>query len=186
MFWSKFKLVTTFALCSVVLLTGSAFIARRALGFAQSQPEAAKPQSKSSGGQGGAPIGSPAAPSEPINLTANEQARLDVAKKIRDGMHKRYVEGETDLISYLRWQKRYDDIAGEMAKSDADRLRHYESQVATMKQIEQRSRELYRNGMITGTDVLVAELERLEAEIALERFKATIKNVPAPNHKSGQ
>ena len=46
MFWSKFKLVTTFALCSVVLLTGSAFIARRALGFAQSQPEAAKPQSK--------------------------------------------------------------------------------------------------------------------------------------------
>ncbi|MGO9462624.1 MAG: sigma-70 family RNA polymerase sigma factor [Isosphaeraceae bacterium] len=184
MFWSKFKLITASALFGAVLLTGSAVIGRRAMGFPRPQTDAAKPQSKSTVGQGGAPVAPAAAPSAPTKLTANQQARLDLARKIRDGMLKRYIAGEIDLIAYLRWQKRYDDIAGEMARGDAERRRHYESQVATMKQIEDRSRELYRNGMITETDLLVAELERLEAEAALEKFKATVKNEPVPDNKT--
>ncbi len=183
MFWTKFKLITASALFGAVLLTGSAVIGRRAMGFPRPQTDAAKPQSKSTVGQGGAAAAPAAAPSEPTKLTANEQARLDVAKKIRDQMLKRYTGGEISFVTYLQSQKRFDDIVGQMAKNDTDRLRHYERQVAHMKQIEESSRELYRNGMITETDVLVAELERLEAEAALEKFKARVKEEQAPGHK---
>ncbi len=183
MFWTKFKLITASALFGAVLLTGSAVIGRRAMGFPRPQTDAAKPQSKSTVGQGGALAVPAAAPSEPTKLTANEQARLDVAKKIRDQMLKRYTGGEISFVTYLQSQKRFDDIVGQMAKNDTDRLRHYERQVAHMKQIEESSRELYRNGMITETDVLVAELERLEAEAALEKFKARVKEEQAPGHK---
>jgi len=185
MFWSKFKLVTASALCGAVLLAGSAVIGRRAMGFPRPQTDAAKPQSKSTVGQGGAPVAPAAAPSEPIKLTANEQARLDVAKKIRDGMQKRFSAGEISFITFLQWQKRCDDIEVEvMVKTDADRVRFHERQVATLKQIEQASREIYRNGMITETDVLVAELERLEAEAALEKFKARVKDGQVPDNKA--
>jgi len=184
MFWSKFKLVAASALCGAAILTGSAMIGRRAMGFPRPQTDAAKPQSKASVGQGNVPVAPAAARSGPIKLTANEQARLDVAKKIRDTMFKLYTGGEIGLIAYLQWQKRYDDIAGEVAKSDADRLRHYESGVAIMKQVEDRSRELYRLGQATGTDVLVAELERLEAEAALEKFQATVKKGQVPDNKT--
>jgi RNA polymerase sigma-70 factor (ECF subfamily) len=180
MFWSKFKLITASALCVAALLTGSAVIGRRAMGFPRPQTDGAKPQSKSSVGQGGAPVAPASARSEPIKLTAKELARHDVAKKIRDQMFQRYTGGEIDLIAYLRWQKRYNDIVGEMAKSDADRLRHYESQVAVMKKIEERSRELYRLGQVTATDVLIAELERLEAEVALEKLQAAVKKGAGP------
>ncbi len=184
MFWSKFKLITASALFGAVLLTGSAVIGRRAMGFPRPQTDAGKPHSKSPDGQGGAPVAPAAARSEPIKLTANEQARLDVAKKIRDGMHRRFTGGEISVIEYLKWQKRYDEIVGEMAKTDADRLRHYETGVAIMKQIEERSRDLYRTGQASETDVLVAELERLEAEAALEKFKARVNGGQVPGHKA--
>ncbi len=184
MFWSKFRLITASALFGAVLLTGSAVIGRRAMGFPRPQTDAGKPHSKSPDGQGGAPVAPAAARSEPIKLTANEQARLDVAKKIRDGMHRRFTGGEISVIEYLKWQKRYDEIVGEMAKTDADRLRHYETGVAIMKQIEERSRDLYRTGQASETDVLVAELERLEAEAALEKFKARVNGGQVPGHKA--
>jgi len=184
MFWTKFKLVAAGGLCAAVILTGSAVIGREAMGSPRQQAGAAKLQSKTSVGQGGTPVKSFIVNPERIKLTANEQARLDVAKKIRDVMFKSFSEGEIDLIDYLRWQQRYDDIVGEMARSDADRLRHYESHVALMKQIEERSRELFRLGRTTQTNLLVAELERLDAEIALERFRASVKQGQVPASKA--
>ena len=182
MFWNKFKVVAGSVLCGAAILTGSTVIACRAMGFPRPQADGARPQSKTPVEKGGVLNVPSTVASGLTKLTANEQARLDVAKKIRDRMFTRYSEGESDLVSYLRWQKRYDEIVGEIAKTDADRLRHYERQVAVMKQIEERSRQLYRNGQITETDVLIAELEHLEAEAALQRFQATLRKGAVPDN----
>jgi hypothetical protein len=177
MFWSRFRLVATSVLCTAGILAGSAVVGRRAMGLQWPKPDTTKGQSRSSIADGGVPLG-PAVPAsqQSTQLTANEQARLDLAKKIRDAMLKRFSGGEIGIIEFLQWQKRYSDIVGEVAKTDVDRLRHYESQVVIMKQLENSIREIYRKGMASETDMLVAELERLEAEGALEKFQTAIKN----------
>jgi RNA polymerase sigma factor (sigma-70 family) len=176
MFWSKFKLVAASVLCGTTILAGTALIARRAMGFPGPQAGSAKPPDDSTTRRGGARVEPAGVHAKRPALTANEQARLDLARKIHDVMFKRYSKGEIDLMAFLRWQKRHDEIVGEMAKTDADRLRHHESQVAVMKKIEEHSRNLYRNGTITETDMLMIELERLEAEAALEKFKAGVRD----------
>ena len=56
--------------------------------------------------------------------------------------------------------------------TDADRVRFLELQVATLKQIEDRTRELFRGGSVTRHELLTTQLARLDAEYALAKVKA--------------
>jgi RNA polymerase sigma factor (sigma-70 family) len=184
MFWNEMKLVTTAFLCGAVILGGSAVIGRRALAYRGPQKGNAKAQAETLVTQAPELKREPASRPSVFNVrTANEQARLDVAKKIRDAMAKRFAARGVDLMTYLRWEKRYKEIELDTARTDADKLRIYESQVALMKQIEQASKGLYRNGMIAQTDMFVAELERLDAEVAVEKLKARIGSERGPDRQ---
>ncbi len=56
-------------------------------------------------------------------------------------------------------------------KTEADRIRFLERQVATLKQIEEAARKRFDSGQDHGEDVLTAELARLDAEYALAKAK---------------
>lgn len=186
MFWGKLKLVTASILCGAAVFTTTAVAGRLAMGFQRLPAETPNPQAKHQDGTGHAHEGHVSAGATITIMTANEHARLVVLKKIHDSMLKRYEAGEIDLMGFLGWLKRHDEILEGMARTDDDRLRLRESQVAVMKHIEERARQLYRNGQVTETDALIAELERLEAEADLERFKARLKDAQHSDHKAAK
>ncbi len=83
-----------------------------------------------------------------------------------------FHEGEIGITEYLTAQKHFDEVVADvMVKTDADRVRHLESQVAGLKQLEDRARKLHASGMIRESDVLTLELARLDAEYALLQAK---------------
>src|SRR5262249_43026757 len=159
MFWSKVKIVAASVLCSAVLLAGSAEIGRRALGFAHLQTGSADSKAERRPGKGGRSLDSGAVRFDPAILRAKERARLDLIKQIRDSKLRLFREGESDASEYLKWEKRYHQIAAETAQNDVDRLREYEAAVASMKEIEVIAGTLYRSGQIKQSDVLIVELE---------------------------
>ena len=179
MFWGKLKVLTASVVCGAALLAGSAAIGRRALGFPGSQTGSAEPKTEPRAGQGGGPLVPFGIFFDPASLQAKQRARLSLVTQIRDSMLRLFREGESNANEYLQWEKRYHEIAAETAQNDAERLRAYEASVSSMKQIEAIAGALYKSGQIKQSDVLVVELERVEAEIALEKFKARMMELPA-------
>jgi outer membrane protein TolC len=68
--------------------------------------------------------------------------------------------------------KRYDEVAADIVKTEADRIRFLERRVDTLRKIERAVRKLFDSGHVRQTDVLTAELARLDAEYALAKAKA--------------
>ena len=110
------------------------------------------------------------------DLEAIGQARVAVAKKLRDASMTLWQQGEISITEYLLAQKRYDEVVAEvMVKTDADRIQFLERRVAGLKQLEEAGRKLYRSGMIRQSDVFSAELARLDAEYDLAKARVTMK-----------
>jgi outer membrane protein TolC len=101
---------------------------------------------------------------------------MDLAQRMRDSAFRLYQEGEMSVVDYLAAQKRYDEVVADVTvKTDADRIRFLERQVATLKQIEDRTRELFRRAIVTQVDGDLAELARLDAEYALAKLRAKVR-----------
>jgi RNA polymerase sigma factor (sigma-70 family) len=169
MLWSKLKATAAIVLAGAVLF-GAALLGHRAIGLAQRQAASDKQRPRSGvnlEGRPGVPALSGIAPSK---LDAIGKARIDVAQKLRDATQRMWQAGEIGLLDYLTVQRRYDEIVADvMVKTNADRLRYLGSQIATLKQIEDRTREMFRGGQASQRDVLTAELARLDAEYALAK-----------------
>jgi RNA polymerase sigma factor (sigma-70 family) len=176
MFWSKLKTTAVAALtCTLFCSTG--LMVYRAMGRPQLSEPAAKQQRRDSVQADAKQAVQVASGAESPELTALGNARLEVARKMRDIAEKLWREGERSLVDYLAAQKRYDEVAADVTvKTEADRLRFLERQVETLKRIEEYTRRFYRAGQAPQLDVLTAELARLDAEYALA--KARLKAVP--------
>jgi RNA polymerase sigma factor (sigma-70 family) len=172
MFWSKFK-TTAAILMAGALLSGTALLGHRAMGLPQAPAAAGKQQPRARVDTGGTPAATTPSGFESPELEAIGKARIEVAAKLRDATHGLWQAGEISLVEYLTVQKRYDEVVADvMVKTDADRVRYLEHQIATLKRIEDRTRELSSRGQTTQRDLLTAELARLDAEYALANAKA--------------
>ena len=101
------------------------------------------------------------------------KSRLEVAKKLRDAMYRRFEGGQAGFEEFLVWQKRYDDLANDVIMmTGGDKLGRLEDQLAELKQIEKRAKELFDGGEVQETDFLVVRYYLLEAEESLARAKA--------------
>jgi hypothetical protein len=172
MFWNKLKTHVAIVLAGA-LLCGTALVSHRAMGRAQAPAPAAGEQPAEPNRPAGKQSTTVLSDLELPDLAALTRNRLRVAQELRDTAAKLYREGETSLVDYLTWQKRYDDIVAEVTvKTDADRLRFLEHRVALLKQIEDTTRKGHASGSARTFDVLVAELARLDAEEALAQTVA--------------
>ena len=103
------------------------------------------------------------------------RARMEVAKKVRDAMNKRFNGGQIAAEEFLVWQRRYYDAAHALIQfTGGDKIRLYEEWVAELKQIERTAEDLYRSGQVQQTDVDIVQYYRLEAEQALAIEKAEV------------
>jgi Outer membrane efflux protein len=171
MFWSKLKTNAAIVLAGA-LLSGTAVMGHRAMGRAQA-PKAAARQQTEKQAQPGENSAVPASSGvESSDLDAIGKARIEVAQQMRDGAESLWRNGEISLGQYLTLQKRYDEaVADVTVKTDADRVRFLERQVALFKQIEEAARKQYDRGQVPLFDMHAAKLSRLDAEYALAKAK---------------
>jgi outer membrane protein TolC len=172
MFWSKLKTTATILMAGA-LLSGTALLGHRAIGLPQAPAAAGKQQPRARVDPEGKPTAAAPTGFESPELEAIGKARIEVAAKLRDATQRLWQAGEINIVEYLTVVKRYDEIMADvMVKTDADRVRYLEHQIATLKQIEDGTRELFRRGQATQRDLLTAELARLDAEYSLAKAKA--------------
>jgi hypothetical protein len=174
MFLSKLKLTTAGAL-AFGLFAGSAVLAYRSAGPAEGRSPAQQSESPPEG-QAKAGPSHPAASSGAQSLSPTAKARLEVARKLRDGIYEVFrIDPSTNVREFLTWQSRYDDVVGEvLVKTAADRVRFLEHRLAILKRTEEFVRDLFKGGFCGTPDVLAAELNRLDAEDRLEKARAAI------------
>ena len=140
------KLTTTAAiLMAGALLTGTALLGHSAMGLPQAPAASGKQQPQARVDADGNRVAAAPSGSESTELDAIGKARIGVAAKLRDRVFRRWQAGEISIADYLTMQKRYDDVVADVTvKTDADRVRHLERQVATLMQIEDHTRTLHR------------------------------------------
>jgi hypothetical protein len=176
MFWSKLKLTAPVALASA-FLCGMGMMGYRAMGLPQGREAVGKPQPRAGADLDGKPIATPGSDSESLELNAIGKARIEVATKLRDVAKQLWQGGQISVTEYLATQKRYDEVVADMTVvTDADRVRFLERQVTTLKQIEERTRELFRTGSVSQHELFTTELARLDAEYALAKVKARARD----------
>jgi RNA polymerase sigma factor (sigma-70 family) len=174
MFWTRLRTSAAIVLAGT-LLSGAGLVGYRAMGRVQAP---AAPAGQQPDGRAG-PAGKPAAPTATgtafSELDAIGKARVEVARKLRDAAERQWRVGERSLGDYLTAMKRYDEVVADVVvRTESDRIRFLERQVATLKQIEEAIRKRYDSGQVTQTDVLTAELARLDAEYAVAIAKAKV------------
>jgi HlyD family secretion protein len=173
---SKLKLILAVVLAGGVLVGSTTLLGHRALGLLQSTPSQVKPEPKVQAGTQGSPD-TPALSGHEAKSSI-QNARLDVAKKMRDNMYTLYQGGTLNELAYRNAERRYDDLVGELtAKSDVDRTRFQQARVDGLKQVEQLVRKQHADGQISENDMLTIVLERLEAEDTLAKSKAKLSAV---------
>jgi RNA polymerase sigma factor (sigma-70 family) len=172
MFWTRLRTYAAIVLAGT-LLSGAGLVGYRAIGRVQSPAAAAGQQSEGRSGPAGKPAPPTATGTASSELDAIGKARVEVARKLRDTAERLWRSGEKSLVDYLTAMKRYDEVVADVGvKTEADRIRFLERQVVTLKQIEEAVRKQFDIGQVTQTDVLTAELARLDAEYALAMTKA--------------
>jgi RNA polymerase sigma factor (sigma-70 family) len=177
MIWSKFKLLAAVVLAAGSVAGGTALVAQRGAPFFRVASAHEQSRTQAANALTGA-AASPQREPEPAPVSSIAKARLSVARTLRDMSLRLFQEGELDLAAYLAAQKRYNDVVGEeTVKTEADRVRFHQTQVATLKELEQTVRELYAQGRKTQADVLTVQLDRLGAEEALARAKARVSRL---------
>ncbi len=183
MFWTKFRVITAGILAGG-FCAGTALLAYSSAAVQHGQaapPQREGPAIDSSRAKPQAPAPASAGAS---SLSPNAKARLDVARRLRDGMFQTWqIDPNTGFTQVLAGQNRYDEVIGEvLVRSDSDRVRFFEYRVAVLKRTEQAINELAKSGMAGKTDVLTVELDRLEAEDRLEKARFNVAaNAAAPS-----
>ena len=178
MFWSKLR--TTAALgVAGVLLCGTGMMGYRAMG--RQQVPTSAPGQQPTKEEGPAATRTLAAPSEVESpeLVELGRARVEVARKLHDAAFRLWQAGEIRTRDYLDAQKRFNDVVAEVnVKTDADRVRFFESLVAGSRQIEARIRQLHSKDQVTLSDMHMVELSRLDAEYGLAKAKLKVGQPP--------
>jgi RNA polymerase sigma factor (sigma-70 family) len=193
MFWSKLKVIAA-AMLAGGLFAGTALLAYWSAALQPGRSGAPQSEAPAKDNAGGIPrpiVSSPPspqayreatskkvstapAPAGAISLSPNAKARLDVAKKLRDGMHQwSQIDPNRGFSEVLASQNRYDEVVAELlVKTDADRVRFLEHRLDTLKRMEHFVRDCFKSARLGLPEVLAVELCRLEAEDRLEKAMA--------------
>jgi RNA polymerase sigma factor (sigma-70 family) len=176
MLMSKLKLILAVVLAGGVLVGSTTLLGHRALGLLQLAPAQVKPEPKNQAGTQVLPDAPALSGGEARSPIQN--ARLDVAKKMRDNMYRLYQGGTLNELAYRNAERRYNDLVGALtAKSDVDRARFQQARLDGLKQVEQIVRKQHADGQISENDMLTIVLERLEAEDDLAKAIARLSAV---------
>ena len=174
MFWSKLKMTVAIGLAGVLLcVTG--VMGYRAMG--RQQVPTSAPNKQPTRHEGPAATRIVAAPSEVDSpeLVELGRARVELARKLHNAAFRLWQAGEIRTKDYLEAQKRFNDVVAEVnVKTDADRIRFFESLVAGSRQIEDRIRQLHSKGQVTLSDMHMVELSRLDAEYGLAKARSKV------------
>jgi RNA polymerase sigma factor (sigma-70 family) len=96
------------------------------------------------------------------------EARLKVAEKLTDQMHRLYAGGEILLDEYLLWQKRCNDLAREVMLLKGGNIKQLlENQLAAMNELKRQVEGLAERGQTPPRDALKVDYYRLEIVEAL-------------------
>ena len=132
------------------------------------------------------------APENPPPLSPRTQARLAIARELRDTQFRLYQRGEADLESYLLWVRRFTDVVaseGPHQTKDFDPIRLLEAELKGLKSLEKLVEARVEKDQAPKRDALTVKFFRLEAEEKLEKAKAdrdrllrkSQKDAPAPS-----
>jgi hypothetical protein len=109
-------------------------------------------------------------PNQEVHALLKE--RLDVLKEIQTRTARRFQNGQGSKGELLEINLRVLKAELDLCATDEERIAVHEKIVAGLKEIEQQAGELVKQGAADAGSVLEARLNRLEAEIALERARA--------------
>jgi hypothetical protein len=98
--------------------------------------------------------------------------RLDILKEMQSRATKRYESGQAAYGTVLQINVRVLNAELDLCATDEERITVSEKMVAALKAIEKQAEEIAKQGAADPATVLEARLNRLEAEIALERLRA--------------
>lgn len=153
------------------LIAGTGMVGYHAWG-GQQAPATASPAAQPSASK---PATLPApAPAGTTELEELGRKRLEVALKIRDIAFQQFKHGAASIQDYFDAMKRYYAIQLDLAKSDQERITILEAQVDSLKQTENQLEKLFKLGQVTQMNLLTAELDRVDAEYELARFRAKV------------
>jgi outer membrane protein TolC len=115
----------------------------------------------------------PAGPSDKKDARLKEllQERLAAARVVVKAAQADYVKGQ---VSFERLHQAMQALLRarlELCESIQERIKVLEEAVALAKDFERNAADRYQRGLVPHSDVLMAGVARLEAEIALERAK---------------
>lgn len=104
--------------------------------------------------------------------------RLDVRKGLVEGTKAAYLLGKTTYAELAQANSRLTTAELELCTTDKERVAVLEQAVAIAKDYEKVAEQQYKAAQATHASVLNAKVNRLEAEIALERTKAKLSARP--------
>jgi len=99
--------------------------------------------------------------------------RLATAKEFAKQVKMRFDNLQGTIDQLVEANRMLADAELDLCDSDKDKIAVLERFVATTKETEKRAAQLVRSGQALTSTELKARMERLQAEIALERAKAT-------------
>jgi RNA polymerase sigma factor (sigma-70 family) len=185
MLMTKLKLAAVFVLSIGLILAGSA-IANRAL---TAEPDA--PRAPEGGAAGGAGHGPEPAPADnPAGQQAGAQTakeskvrallkeRLTILRERASALREQHKSGVAALEPVQEADLRVYRAELDLCESDKERVWVHEKIVAVLREMEKRVADLRKAAAAPEADVTDAKLNRLEAEIALERAKEKIASQP--------
>jgi RNA polymerase sigma factor (sigma-70 family) len=121
-------------------------------------------------GKGAEPEGKEPAPNQRVQALLKE--RLAILQGMQSRAEKLYQTGQASKGEVQQINLRVLKAGLDLCATDKERVAVHEKVVAVLKAIEQRAGELARRGAAAPGTLLEARLNRLEAEIALERARA--------------
>ena len=185
MLMTKVKLAAAFVVSIGLILAGSA-IANRAL---TAEPDAPRPPERAAAaGAGHGPAPAPA--DNPAGQQAGAQTakeskirallkeRLTILRERASALREQYKSGVAALEPVQEADLRVYRAELDLCESDKERVAVHEKIVAVLREIEQRVAALHKGAAVSAADVTDAKLNRLEAEIALERAKEKAAGQP--------
>ncbi|MCI0456223.1 MAG: RNA polymerase sigma factor [Gemmataceae bacterium] len=104
--------------------------------------------------------------------------RLAILRQIADQLNRQHQTGTIPLAQVLDANRKVLEAELELVEDPKGRIAILEKMVGIAKQIEERVAEHSKAGVISQSAVLTARVNRLEAEIALERAKAKATGGP--------
>jgi hypothetical protein len=110
------------------------------------------------------------APNQKVQALLKE--RLAILKDMQNRAEKLYQTGQASKGALQQINLRVLKAELDLCATDKERIAVHEKMVAVLKAIEQQVAELARRSAAAAGTVLEARLNRLEAEIALERARA--------------